>query len=68
MLDDMKDLIDQEVQGVKVKESSFFAIIGKRPSWELGPNAPLYASLSYRFEGSRDHHVKQPLQSISCLA
>jgi len=53
MLDDVEDLVDREVQGVKAVESSVFTVVGERPPWELGPDAPLHASLSCWLEGSR---------------
>jgi len=36
MLDDMKDLVDREVQGVKVVESSVFTIVGEASTLGVG--------------------------------
>ena len=41
MLDDMEDLIDREVQGVKGMESSVFTVIEEAFSLGLGARCPL---------------------------
>ena len=51
-----------------VVESSVFAVVGERPPWELGADAPLHASSSCRVTGSRSPHVKWSLWSAFCLA
>ena len=53
MLDDVKDLVNRQPQGVKIGASSVFAIMGKRTSCLLGRDVPSHASVSYWLEGSR---------------
>jgi len=66
MLDNVEDLVDWEVQGVKVMEPSTFAVTGERAPWELGLGAPLRAFSSCRAEGSHGHHVGRPLWIAYC--
>ena len=59
MLDDVEDLINREVQGVKVMESwGSSPSSGERLPRELGSDVPLRASSSCQLECSQDHHVK----------
>jgi len=41
MLDDVKDLINQELQGVNVVGFSVFAVIGRASSLGVGARCPL---------------------------
>ena len=69
MLDDVEDLIDQEVQGVKVMKSSVFVVVVEgASSLGLGARCLLARFLELSAEGSRDHHVKRSLWSASCLS
>ena len=41
MLEDVEDLADQEVQGVKAVESSAFVVVGEASSFGIGARCPL---------------------------
>jgi len=58
MLDDVKDLVDQEVQGVNMMELSAFAVIGRASSLRSGARCPLHVSSSCQAEDSRGHHAR----------
>ena len=53
ILDDVKNLVNQELQGVKAKDSPVFPVVRRASSSGVGPDVPLRASSSCRLEGSR---------------
>ena len=67
ILDEVEDIIDREVLGVKAVKSSIFTIVGGASSLGIGARCPLacFLKLSVCYW---DPHVKRSLWSAFCLA
>jgi len=69
MLDDVKDPVNRQLQGVKIEASLVFIDVRKcSPPCVLRHNVPLLTSVSDRLRGSRGPHVERLLWSAFCLA
>ena len=66
VLDDVEDLVNWEVQGVKVTELLAFAVIGKASSLGAKARCPLSVPSSCHVEGSHGHRTGHRLWIASC--
>jgi len=64
MLDDVKDLVNRQLQGVKDEASSAFTVVGEEFSFKLERNVPF---TSYQLEGSPGAHAERLFWSAFCL-